>query len=171
MASAQQSLTALQNSPGYQFRMGEGLKALERSAAARGTLLTGGTLKGLTRFGQDFASNEYGQRANQLSNLANVGANAAGMQTGQNSQYGNNAGNLLTGIGNANAAGTAGSAGAWNQGLQGAGNAMQQAYLMWLYGQQGAGGGAMATVPTPSFPIASGVPSGFPGSTPPPRWG
>jgi len=48
-----------QNDPGYQFRLAEGQKALERSAAARGNLLTGGTAKAEQRYGQDFASNEY----------------------------------------------------------------------------------------------------------------
>jgi len=45
--------------PGYGFRVSEGMKALERSAAARGGLLSGSTLKGITRFGQDTASEEY----------------------------------------------------------------------------------------------------------------
>ena len=48
-----------QADPGYQFRMSEGLKALERSAASRGLLQSGGTLKDITRFGQDAASQEY----------------------------------------------------------------------------------------------------------------
>lgn len=48
-----------QTDPGYQFRMAEGVKALERSAAARGLLQSGGTLKDITRFGQDVASSEY----------------------------------------------------------------------------------------------------------------
>ena len=48
-----------QADPGYQFRMSEGLKALERSASARGILQSGGTLKDITRFGQDAASQEY----------------------------------------------------------------------------------------------------------------
>jgi hypothetical protein len=47
------------DSPGFKFRLGEGLKALERSAASRGTLLTGGTLKGLQNYGQESASQEY----------------------------------------------------------------------------------------------------------------
>lgn len=46
--------------PGYAFRLSEGLKALERSAAARGGLLSGGTGKALQRYGQDLASQEYG---------------------------------------------------------------------------------------------------------------
>lgn len=45
--------------PGYAFRMSEGVKALERSAAARGGLLSGATLKGIQRYGQDMASQEY----------------------------------------------------------------------------------------------------------------
>ena len=48
-----------QADPGYQFRLSEGMKALERSAAARGLLQSGTTLKGIQRFGQDLASAEY----------------------------------------------------------------------------------------------------------------
>ena len=46
--------------PSYQFRLGEGQKALERSAAGRGVLRTGGTLKDILSYGQNFASQEYG---------------------------------------------------------------------------------------------------------------
>ena len=49
-----------QADPGYGFRLSEGLKALERSAAARGGLMSGGTGKALQRYGQDLASQEYG---------------------------------------------------------------------------------------------------------------
>jgi len=53
------SMADFEADPGYAFRMGEGMKALERSAAARGGLLSGAALKGATRFGQDLASTEY----------------------------------------------------------------------------------------------------------------
>jgi len=46
-------------SPGYQFRLSEGQKALERSAAARGGQLGGAQTKALQRYGQEYASNEY----------------------------------------------------------------------------------------------------------------
>ena len=49
------------NEPGYQFRLQSGSDALERSAAARGTLRTGGTLKDLVEYGQNFGSAEYGR--------------------------------------------------------------------------------------------------------------
>lgn len=48
-----------QNDPGYQFRLQQGQQALERSAAAKGNLLTGGTAKDLTDYAQGAASNEY----------------------------------------------------------------------------------------------------------------
>lgn len=69
-----------QADPGYGFRLSEGMKALERSAAARGGLLSGATLKGITRFGQDTASGEYmnafnryqTNRSNQLNPLQSL---------------------------------------------------------------------------------------------------
>ncbi len=42
--------------PAYQFQLGQGTQAINRSAAARGTLLTGGTLKSLDQYGQGLAS-------------------------------------------------------------------------------------------------------------------
>jgi hypothetical protein len=160
---------ALETSPGFQFRLGEGQKALERSAASKGTLLTGGTLKGLTRYAQDFASNEYANnyarlfgeqnaRYQQLYGLSGLGLNAAGQQAGAGTSYGGQLGNLyagqagagtdlITGGANAGAAGTIGAGNAWQQGLGGAANAAQQAYLMWLMSGRGGGGGGQLTLP------------------------
>jgi hypothetical protein len=45
--------------PSYNFRLAEGQRALEQSAAAKGILRTGGTLRDILGFGQDFASQEY----------------------------------------------------------------------------------------------------------------
>lgn len=45
--------------PGYAFRLSEGMKALDASAAARGGLLSGNTLRGALKYGQDQASQEY----------------------------------------------------------------------------------------------------------------
>jgi len=82
--------------PGYDFRMKQGQQAIERSAAARGGALGGGTLKALSNYGQDYASNEYNnafsrwntentQQYNRLAGLAGVGqtANAANQAAGQ----------------------------------------------------------------------------------------
>lgn len=77
-------LQALMQSPGYQFRLAQGLQALDRSAAARGGLYSGATLKALSRYNQDYAANEYGAQWNRLANLAGIGQQA----TNQTGSYG-----------------------------------------------------------------------------------
>jgi len=49
----------MEKSPGYQFRLDEGQKAIERSAAARGGVLSGAATKAALKYGQDFATNDY----------------------------------------------------------------------------------------------------------------
>ncbi len=110
-----------QQDPGYQFRLGEGLKAMSRQAGARGGLISGQTMKGLEDYRQASASQEYGNafnryqtnRANQLQPLGSLmssGQAAASNQAGQAGQYGANAGNLMMQAGQANAAGQMGAA-------------------------------------------------------------
>lgn len=82
----------LQMDPGYGFRMSEGLKALERGAAARGGLISGNALRAAQRYGQDVASQEFGQAYNRLAQLANVGPAAAGVLTGLGERYGERVG-------------------------------------------------------------------------------
>ncbi|MFH1740584.1 MAG: hypothetical protein ABIH23_16370 [bacterium] len=62
-----------QTDPGYQFRMQQGQKALEASAAAKGGLMSGGTLKALTEYGQGMGAQEYQNIYNR--NLDTWGAN------------------------------------------------------------------------------------------------
>lgn len=103
--------------PGYQFRLSEGLKAMERGAAARGGLQSGAALKAAQRYGQEYASGEYQNafnrylrereaRLNPLQSLANVGQTSAQTMAGQAGTYGSNIGNLnlLAGANQANAA-------------------------------------------------------------------
>ena len=82
------------NDPGYQFRLDQGNKAYQQSAAAKGTLLTGGTLKGANDYAQNAASNEYGNvfnralQANQTNNGYQLSAtqanNSSGLAANQN---------------------------------------------------------------------------------------
>lgn len=75
--------------PSYKFRLGEGEQALQGSAAARGLLNTGGTLKDILRYGQQFASNEYGNIYNRDLSTYQTGFNNALNAYGTNygSQY------------------------------------------------------------------------------------
>jgi hypothetical protein len=89
--------------PGYGFRLGEGMKALERLQASRGNLLSGGALKAGQRFAQDTASQEYGNAYNRLARLADVGPQAAGVMSTLGQNYANNVGNITMGQGNTTA--------------------------------------------------------------------
>lgn len=80
--------------PGYAFRLGEGQKALERSAAARGGLLSGATGKALTRYGQEAGSQEFANAYNRLAGLANLGPRAAGVMSDLGTGYANQANQL-----------------------------------------------------------------------------
>jgi hypothetical protein len=98
-----------QEDPGYDFRMQEGQKALERSASARGRVLGGGTLKSLTRYSQGVASQEYqnafdrfqqenAARYQRLMGLTSVGQTATGQANQLGEWYGSTAvNNLMSG--------------------------------------------------------------------------
>ena len=103
-----------QADPGYAFRLAEGQKALERNAAARGGLISGGALKAATGYGQEMGSQEFARARERA--LSNYGTNVARSDTGYNrlaslagigqtatntlgqaaGQYGANVGNLYT---------------------------------------------------------------------------
>lgn len=117
-----------QQDPGYAFRLSEGQKALDRSAAARAGLQSGAALKAAARFGQDYGSQEYQNAFNRyqterqarlgpLQSLAGVGqtsANALG-QAGQ--QMAGNVGEMMTSGAAARASGYVGGANALNSAL------------------------------------------------------
>ena len=140
--------------PGYAFRQAEGMRALERSAAARGNLLSGNTMKGIQRFGQDLASQEYGNafnrfqieraaRLNPLQSLMGAGQSATNVMTGATGQAGQNIGQMQLGAGQARASGYVGQANALAGALQGIGSAassfpLYQAQMNYL--NRGAGG-------------------------------
>jgi hypothetical protein len=124
-----------QADPGYAFRLAEGQKALDRQAAARGGLISGGALRAAQRYGQEMGSQEFGNaynraltgyntevaRENQLYNrqagLAGIGQTATNLVGTAGQNYATNVGNLMTGAGAAQAAGQVGMANALTGGL------------------------------------------------------
>jgi len=104
------SMADFEADPSYKFRLKEGIKSLDRSASSRGGLLSGAALKGIERYGQDLASQEYGNafnrfqigqtnQYNRLASLSGMGQQTA-QQLGQSGQqYGQNMGNLAVGAG------------------------------------------------------------------------
>jgi hypothetical protein len=81
-----QGFQNFRNSTGYQFGLNQGMGAITGSAAAKGLLNSGGTLKALNTFGQDYASSKYGDYLNQLQNLLGSGLTGAGVLAGAGQQ-------------------------------------------------------------------------------------
>lgn len=83
-------MSDFQQDPGYAFRLAEGMKAMDRTAAARGGLMSGGALKAGQQYGQDMGSQEYQNaynryQQNRSNQLAPLGAlTSAGMNAAQN---------------------------------------------------------------------------------------
>lgn len=138
----------LANDPGYQFRMAEGQKAMERSAAARGGLASGGFAKGLARYSQGVASDEFGNRFSRLAGISGMGQGSAQSLAGLGRGYADSMSSLYGAQGNARAAGKtavyggiANSLGsAVNLGMLAAGNPMPMMGSM-----AGGGGGGIPT--------------------------
>lgn len=152
-------MSDFQADPGYAFRMSEGLKALDRTAASRGGMLSGAALKGAERYGQDLGSQEYQNAYNRyqtnranllnpLQSLAGQGQTTANTLGAAGQNYASNAGNAYMNAGNAAASGYVGSANAWSNALGGAANA----YNKYAAGQQaGNQGWGFGNVATPNF--------------------
>jgi hypothetical protein len=121
-------MSDFQADPGYAFRLSEGQKALDRSAAARGGMISGAALKAAGRYGQDMASQEFTNafnryqtnRSNQLNplqSLMGAGQSATNFVGSAGQNYATNAGNAYGAAGQAAASGYMGQANAVGQGV------------------------------------------------------
>lgn len=158
----QNAFSKFQASPDYNFRLNEGIRSLDRSAASKGMLLSGAQTKGVQQYGSGLASGEYGNWFNRLNGVAGTGLAAAQSENnsnlsatqlqnqalaGQASAYQSSANALASGIGGAfNSLGSIlGMAG----GFGGLGNIF------------GGGGGGMGAAGTPGSayygPVYSGI--------------
>lgn len=144
-----------QQSPGYQWQLGQGIQAINNSASANGGVNSGNTLKALMGYGQGLANQDYYQAQNAYQNwqnqvynmysgLSNTGANAAGQTAGLGAATANQIGNNLTGAANARAAGMVGSANATSNALSSLGNLGM--YMQMNGGFGSGGGGSMPNI-------------------------
>lgn len=141
-------LAGLQNYPGYQWALSQGQTALDRSAASKGLLLSGGQLKDSQAYGQGMGNQLFNQMYQQQMGIAGLGENAAAMtgQAGTSAGYG--MANTITQGGVAQSAGTMGAA----NNLFGQNSALSNALL--AYQMQGNGSGG-ETIPWNVGPTAS----------------
>jgi hypothetical protein len=155
-----------QQDPGYAFRLKEGQQALDRQAAARGGLISGGALKAAARYGQEMGSQEYTNafnryqaerqaRLNPLQSLTGMGQTTAQQIGAAGSNMASNVGNAMGSAAAARASGYVGGANALTSGLG--------TYLNYSQGQnmvnamqRGGGGGY-----TPTTDYSTGADYGF----------
>ena len=129
------SATNFQTDPGYQFRLSEGAKALERSAASKGMTMSGAQQQALSRYNQGFASNEYGNVYNRYNNdqtnLFNRLSGIAGSGQQSNQYMGTLGANManLNGQNSMGAATVSGNAGMYGAGQWG--NALNTGANLW----------------------------------------
>ena len=171
--AAQGAMQDFQTTPGYDFRMSQGVNALDRSASARGGLYSGAAGKALTEYGQGVGSQEYGNYVGGLSGLMNTGFQGAqglpNIALGQGDLIYGNAGNkantrvgglsAITGsntqIGQAQAGGVLGAAAARAAGANNFVNLLTTGAKMAMgipsFGGGGGGGGYVGSngVPIP----------------------
>ena len=136
--------------PAYGFMQQQGNQAVERSGAAQGLDLSGGTLKGLVQYSQGLASNEYqnaynrymssrNQNYSELSGIAGMGQAGASNAASQGNVATGQMANSMSGGANAAAAGTVGQANAFSGALSSIGNYAGQYGILSKMGLLGGG--------------------------------
>ncbi|MCP1173799.1 hypothetical protein [Ralstonia chuxiongensis] len=152
--------------PGYQFTLDQGLRAVQNSAAARGLGTSGAALKGASSYATGLADSTYNDvfnralqtfntnygsaanRVNRLSSIVGSGQNAAATNGSLGAQTMNSIGDTLMSGANASAAGRVGSANALANGLSGVGsNALLYGMMS---GPNNAAGGSWSTAFNPN---------------------
>jgi len=132
---------ALQNMPGYQFALQQGLKSSANSASGSGLNLSGAQQKGLANYSTGLASQTYNTMLQNLGSAVGVGGNAvtnagqAGMNTA--AAMGNN----LTAGANATAAGQVAAGNAQSNAISGLFGAGQGAAGIYALGNYAPAGG------------------------------
>jgi len=102
---AANAFNTYRGSDGYQFRVGQGVNALNTGYAAHGALDSGAAMKAIDTYGQGMASDEFGKYMGYLGDQQNVGLSGANALAGVNTNFANS-----TSSNNNNAAGAAGNA-------------------------------------------------------------
>ena len=149
--------------PGYQFRLDEGQKSVVNSLAARGLSASGAAMKGLERYGQDYASGEYGAEYNRrlaesqgqwnrYAGLAGIGQTAQQDLSNLGGQYASNVGNALINQGGVAGGARASAYNNWGNIASGIGNQGADLIMMnWAKNQGLLGGTGYQQTPQTNY--------------------
>lgn len=159
-----QNPESITQTPGYLFRLNQGLKSIGIPEGSQPKDLSGAQIRGAIQYSQDYATSEY---QNALARIAGLGSLAQGVY-GAGQSYATAAGNTAMQGAQATAGGITGAAAARSAGWLGVGSAANQGINQYmLYNMYrnfnnpvttgvGAAGGAGTVVPsTPVSPIMS----------------
>lgn len=104
--AANAAFDVFRNSSGYDWRLKQGMNALNSGYAGAGTIKSGAAMKAAVDYGQGQASQEFGNYLGALGAQQGVGVQAAGAQAGVATNYANSLGNIYqqNGANQANAA-------------------------------------------------------------------
>lgn len=167
--NALQSYQAFTQTPFYTFPLQQGTQAIQQATAASGLNLTPGTISGIGKFAQNYASQNFNQYISGLSGLASGGQTAAQALAGFGTNQANLASNIMGNLGTAQASGTTGQANALQQALSGipalfgAGSGTTGS----SYGGGGGGTGGGMYANSPLLQAIFGAPGGGGGSSVP----
>ena len=111
-AAAQAAFDQYRKSTGYDFRVNQGLNAVNSGYAGRGSIKSGAAMKAINDYGQGMASQEFGNYLGALGNQQSLGMSAGSALAGVGQNYANSLGNIYqqNGANQANAALTKASA-------------------------------------------------------------
>lgn len=130
---------AISDTPGYQFRLAQGLEGIDRNASAKGLMGSGNRLMELMRYGQDYASQEFDNEISRLSGLAGATmgspGEAAQLQLLAGNMDANRFGNVLGNV--------QGVFDQWRGGTTQQAPALSQTYSQGAFGVNLPGGGVM----------------------------
>ena len=135
----------LEQTPGYQFNLSQGLKSVNNAMGARGLLNSGAVLKGAGEYATGLADSTYGHQFdmyqqdqnnsyNKLMGLSSLGEGAAAQTGAFGQQTAHDIGQNTIGGAAALGAGYTGAANAWSRGIQGIGNSLVSAAGMGAFG-------------------------------------
>lgn len=151
----------VEESPGYQFRKDQGLKAVQNSAASKGLATSGHAMKGAADFATGLASAQWQQDFNNywanrmnvaglLTGVSNSGLQAQGQFGQQAAALGGGSANMGMQGAQGQAAGQMGAANAMASGVSNAGSAAGSTMMMSNYMDMLKGsGGSMYGQPQP----------------------
>jgi hypothetical protein len=122
------NMGAFFTSPDYQFNLGEGQKAIDRSLASRGRALSGAGVKEGERFASGLASREYGSFVDRLLAAAGLGTTGTSISANAGMNSAGQIGAAQINAGNARAS-------AYMAGAEGVNNAVQGGISNYLLNQ------------------------------------